>query len=540
MAKKTKEVAVSKAMLPKTKAPIKTKEKKEREIVRAIVKVEPRFPLKTQHTAEQTLDKFTEDALKVYGSYVVEQRAVADFRDGLKPVHRAVMWSLAGLGLRPTEPFKKSARTVGDAIGKYHPHGDSAAYDAMVTITNTVPPFVAGQGGFGSPSTPASAQRYTEAKMSKYSDMFLMDRDYLKVVPYEPNFSNDAEMPVYLPALLPSLFFITNIPAPAYGVKAGNPAFSMKSVADVVIAMLKGKEFSAKKLSDTLQIYHPFGCLDVSKDEEIEQLMATGKGKVTYAPLVQTDIKNRTIYLRSHVPTTLASDESIEKTLNKIAELDGVKAAYNSPGKEDKLAGPFGALAVVECPKNIDEDRFDEICHKIDTMVRTSVTYRLGITIRRKDAPNEFRYLDYVSYLKAWINYRIKLEARLIAYKLEQNEIALHLNEVYLFGINNLQELLKVLPKILQADDPDAKLAKHFKIPVEDAKIILDRKIRQLSKMDADVLKAKIKGFKDEIKQLKAEAKEPGLRAAKDTEARVKAYLKKPDETQPGLPILME
>jgi topoisomerase-4 subunit A len=536
-ATKTKEVVAPKGKALKTTKKVK---KADKEIVRSIVKVEPRFPLKTQDTQAQTLDKFTEGALRVYGSYVVEQRAVADFRDGLKPVHRAVLWSLAGLGLRSNQPFKKSARTVGDAIGKYHPHGDSAAYDAMVTITNTVPPFVDGQGGFGSPSTPASAQRYTEARMSKYADTFLLDPDYLKVVPYEPNFSNDAEIPVYLPALLPSLFFITNIPAPAYGVKAGNPAFSMKSVADVVINMLKGKEYSGKKLSEMLQIYHPFGCLDVSKDSDIVELMETGKGRVTYAPLVETDIKNRTIYLRSHVPTTLASDESIEKTLAKIAEIDGVKAAYNSPGKEDKLAGPFGALAVVECPKNLDEDSFDEICHKVDNILRTSVTYRLGITIRRADAPNEFKYLNYVTYFNAWIKYRVKLEERLIAYKLESNEKALHLNEVYLFGINNLQELLKILPKILVADDPDAKLAKHFKIPVEDAKIILDRKIRQLSKMDADTLKEKIKGFKAEIKTLKAEAKEPGLRAAKDTEARVKAYLKKPDITQPGLPILVE
>ena len=538
MAKKSKEVAVSKAKPLKTTTKVK-KSEKEKEVVRTIVKIEPRFPLKTQDTKAQTLDEFTEGALKVYGSYVVEQRAVADFRDGLKPVHRAVLWSLTGLGLRPTQPFKKSARTVGDAIGKYHPHGDSAAYDAMVTITNTVPPFVDGQGGFGSPSTPASAQRYTEARMSKFADTFLLDPDYLKVVPYEPNFSNDDKIPVYLPALLPSLFFITNIPAPAYGVKAGNPAFSMKSVADVVINMLKGKEYTAKKLCDTLQIYHPFGCIDVSKDEDIEMLMATGKGKVTYAPLVKSDIPKRTLYLQSHVPTTLASEESIGKTLNKIADIDGVKAAYNSPGKKDKNAGPFGALCTIECPKSLDEDRFDEICHKVDNILRSSVTYRLGVTIRRADAPNEFKYLDYVTYFKAWIKYRIKLEERLIAYKLEQNEKQLHLNEVYLFGINNLQELLKVLPKILVADDPDAKLAKHFKIPLEDAKIILDRKIRQLSKMDADTLKEKIKAFKAEIKTLKAEAKEPGLRAAKDTEARVKAYLKKPDMTQPGLPILM-
>jgi DNA gyrase/topoisomerase IV subunit A len=530
---KSKEVAVKKNK-DITKAP-----KQKKEVVTAKEwKLTSKFPMATGETIDQTISEFTAFALKTYGSYVVEQRAVPDFRDGLKPVHRAVLWSMAGLLLRPDKPYKKSARTIGDTIGMYHPHGDSAAYDAMVTITNALPPFVDGQGGFGSPSTPASAQRYTEAKMSRFTNTFLLDPDYLKVVPMEMNFSNDQQIPLYLPALLPSLLFITNIPAPAYGVKCGNPAFSLKSVAKVVVDMLRGKTYTGKKLSDTLEVKHPYGCIDVSKDSDIETLMETGKGNVTYAPLTHTDIPKRTIYLQSHVPMTLASVESINKTLNKIMDIDGVKNAENTPGKKGKNAGPFGALCAVECPKNLDEDRFDEICHKVDGIVKSSVNYRLGITIRRAGTTaNEFRYLNYVDFFTGWIKYRINLEERMIAYKLDYNEKHLHLNEVYLFGISNLKELLKVLPKILMAKDPDVALAKHFKIPVENAKIILDRKIRQLSKMDADALKEKIKGFKDEIKILKADAKDPGSRAARDTEERMKKYMKNPDIAHSGLPI---
>ena len=496
-----------------------------------------RFPLKTESTKAQGLDDYTRDALKIYGSYVVEQRAVADFRDGMKPVHRAVLWSMAGLGLRPAAGHKKSARTVGDAIGKYHPHGDAAAYEAMVTITNTVPPFVDGRGGFGSPDTPASAARYTEAKMSKFSHMFLLDPDYMKVVPYDMNFSNDEKIPLYLPALLPSLLFITNIPAPAYGVKAGNPAFSMATVAKVVIDMLKGKSYTAQKLSDSLKIYHPYGCLDVSNDADIESMMATGAGKVSYAPLTKYDEDKRTIYLQSFVPTTLASTDSIDRSLNKILDIDGVKAAYNSPGKKNKNAGPFGALCEINAQKNTSEERFDEICHAVDNIVKSSVHYRLGVTIRKQDQPNEFRYLDYVSFFEGWIKYRIKLEERLITYKLKSIREQLHLQEVYLYAVENMKELLKILPKALAAKDPEAVLAKALKMPVEDATIILDRKIRQLAAMEAGALKEKIKGLKADIKVLLTEQKNPGERAARDTEARVKAYLKNPDPTQSGLPI---
>lgn len=534
MAAKKKEVAVSKTKELKTK----TKVKKEKEIVRTIVKIEPRYPIAAQNILNQGLDDYTRDALKVYGSYVVEQRAVADFRDGLKPVHRAILWSLTGLGLRPAAAYKKSARTVGDAIGKFHPHGDSAAYDAMVTITNTVPPFVDGQGGFGSPDTPASAARYTEAKMSKFAHMFLLDPDYLKVVPYVPNFSNDEKLPLYLPALLPSLLFITNIPAPAYGVKAGNPAFSLPSVAKVIIDLLKGKTYTAKKLSDTLKIYHPYGCHDISRDEDIETMMGTGAGKVSYAPMTKYDADTRTIYLQSFVPTALASTESIDKTLNKIRDLDGVKNAYNSPGKKDKNAGPFGALCKIAVQKNTSDDRFDEICHSVDNIVKSSVHYRLGVTIRRADAPNEFKYLDYVTYLNAWVKYRIKLEERLIAYKLETIKAQLHLQEVYLFAVKNMKELLEILPKALESKDPDATLAKALKMPVADAAIILERKLRQLAAMEAGALEEKIKGLKGEIKVLEKEQKNPGERAARDTEDRVKSYLKKPDKTKPGLPVI--
>lgn len=497
-----------------------------------------KFPMGTHTTHDVSLADYSREALTTYGSYVVEDRAVPDFRDGLKPVHRAVLWSIAGLGLRPHVGYKKSARAVGEAIGKYHPHGDAACYGAMVTITNTTPPFVAGQGGFGAPDTPASAMRYTEARMSKFTDMFLMDSEYLNVVPYEPNFSNDEKIPLYLPALLPSLFFITSIPAPAYGVRAGHPAFSMGTISKVVIDMLNGKEYTAKKLASTLKINHPFGCIDISKDSDIEEMMASGKGSVAYAPLVHTDEAKRVIYVRSYVPNTLAATESIDRTLAKISNLEGVRSALNTQGKKFKHSGPFGALFTITCQKNLTDEQFDEICHKVDLLVKSSVSYRLGITIRRSgEKANEFKYLDYVAYFKAWVRYRVKLEERLIEYKLEKLLRLLHINEVYLFAVNNLPKLLKALPKALAAKDPADVLAKALKMPLDDANIILDRKVRQLAKLEAGALEQKIKELKAEIKQLKADQKEPGARAARDTADRVKRYLKNPDKTMSGLPV---
>ena len=480
---------------------------------------------------DENLADYTRRALFQYGSYVVEDRAIADYRDGLKPVHRALLWSLSDLGLRPGGAFKKAARTVGDALGKYHPHGDAACYGAMVTIANTVPPAVAGQGNWGDPVAPAAAMRYTEAKMSKFAGSFLLDPDYLEVTPMVDNFSNDMKIPLYLPALLPYMLFNGSVPAPAYGVKCGNPSFSFTSVAKVVCDMLNGKEYSAKKLADTLKVNHEYGCLDVSSDEDFLALMSTGRGKVTYEPQMKIDEKTKTITIQTYVPGGMSNNATITKKLEKIAEWPGVVSASNASSKKNKDAGPWGAAFAIKCRGS--EDQLYELATKIQREVTSAINYSLGVTVRRADASNKFMYLSYVNYFKAWVAYRIKLEIAMLKNKMAKAEKALHLQEVYLWAVDNMDKLLKALPKVLVAADPDAALAKACKIPVDDAKIILDRQVRKLAKLERAGLVAKIKEIKAEIAEYKGGLKEPGKYAANGTAAKVKAYLKSPDDKLP-------
>lgn len=481
------------------------------------------------------LREYTEECLRLYGSYVVEDRAVADFRDGAKPVHRALLWSLHGLSLTPDKGYKKAARTVGDTIGKYHPHGDGAAYGAMVTIANTMPPAVDGQGNWGTPINMAAAQRYTEAKMSKFAHLFMLDSKYLQVVPMVPNFSGDDEIPLYLPALLPYILFNGSVPAPAYGVRAGNPSFSFVSVSKIVIAMLKGKEITAKALAKNLVIDHAYGCENMTEDEDYLEMMKTGKGSITYAPLMAADFKTRKINIRSFVPAGLASKGTIDKTLAKLSNINGVKKVFSQQGKKSKGSGPYGALFVVEVARNVGEDQFMDIVEAVEKQVTNTVSYRLGITIRKAEEANKFKYLSYVTFFQQWIKYRIQLEVKLIKALIAKAERDLYVNQVYLFAVENMDKILKALPKVLTSKDPDSTLAKLLSIPLEDASIILNRKVRQLAKMEADALKEIIKNLKAEIKTLNTELKEPGERAARDTAARVKKYLKKPDLNKSGL-----
>jgi len=486
---------------------------------------------------DQGLDKFTAEALSIYGAYVVEDRAVPDYRDGLKPVHRALLWSLAGLNLRPSSSYKKSARTVGDTIGKYHPHGDSAAYGAMVTIANTMPPAVDGQGNWGTPINPPAAQRYTEARMSKFTNSFMLDRDYLEVVPKVPNFSGDDTIPLFLPSLLPYALFNGNIPAPAYGVRAGNPSFSFRSVAKVVIALLKGKTISSKKLASMLEVQHAWGCDASIERADMEEMVKTGKGSVTYAPLFEEDYDKKTLYIRSFVPSGLSSTVQIDKTLEKISNIDGVRKCYSKQGKKSKGSGPYGALFIIECQKGLGTEDFYDIVEKVEKQTTSKVSYRLGITVRKEDDRNAFHYLGYDKFFSAWIKYRIALELRLVENLLEKAKKELHLQEVYLFAVENMEKLLKVLPKVLVADNPDATLAKAMKMPEADATIILNRQVRKLAKLEAADLKTKIAALRKEIEGLTKDLKDPGARAAKDTQKRVAAYLKNPDKVKSGLTL---
>lgn len=369
----------------------------------------------------------------------------------------------------------------------------------------------------------------TESKLSIFASMFLVDRKYLEVVPMVANYSNDGKIPLYMPALLPYLLYNGSVPAPAYGVKAGNPTFSFESVANTVIHALEGKEIDSKYLQKNLKIEHEYGCDNVTTPEEFKALVETGRGRVTYRGRVSVDVKNRIIIIHTFVPAGFASSATINKTLEKLSLISGVSKAYSNCGLKNKDAGAWGAAYEVKCGR-VSEDRLYEIARDVERQVTNSVSYALGVTIRKESDANEFRYLDYVKYFKAWITYRLKLEVRLNKDLKEKAEREKHILEVYLFAVDNIKKLLAALPKVLASADPDKTLAKTLKMDVDDAKIILDRQVRKLAKLERDDLVKAINKLKADIKQYSANIKDPGTAAALDTKARVSAYLKNLDK----------
>lgn len=480
------------------------------------------------------MDLLADDFLKVYGSYVNQDRAISDLRDGLKPVHRAGLWSAYKLGLKHTAKFRKSAKVVGDVIGSYHPHGDAAAYEAIVGLANTKPNLVRGEGNWGSPVTGFAAMRYTEMRLSLFSDLFLLDPDYLKVVTYVPNFDGTTTMPLHLPALLPTALLIGNVTAPAYGIRAGNPPFALDGLVKVVSAMVlkaegtKSKKPSSNSLAKTLDVEYAYGNECVSSVDEFKELLSAGKGSLKFRPIVEavwdgaTKKDSKKILIRSFSPNFRGA--SAAKKLETIGNMKEVSTAYPNLGKRDKRAGPFGALYIVEPTRGLSEDGFYDLAEKIQKTLTSSESFDLGSTIKSKDNETKFKRSSFGRYLQQWVHYRISLEHRMLSYLIDDIVARIEHQELLLYAVDNRDMLLKLMPKVLASKNPDAVLAKALKKPEEFAKRILDLQLRRLALLERAAIVSKIKELKAALKPLKADQKDPRQRIVNDLKDRVKKY----------------
>lgn len=471
------------------------------------------------------LDEFAAKSLKHYGQYVVMERAVQDLRDGLKPVHRYILWAMKELGLWQNSRFLKSARTVGDVIGKYHPHGDQAAYDSMVTLANTKPKLVQGQGNWGSPVDGAAAMRYTESKIGAFSQVFLLDKDYLKTIPTVDNFDGDFQLPVYLPATLPVLGVIGGAGI-AFGLTTEQPPFALEGIYKLVLAGLRAKHKSDRKLNvgaccKFLEIEYSWGCRMVSGEDEFRELMQVGKGSLKFVPHIEADWDNKVIDIKSYAPG-FRSKASVEKKLVQLNALPNVSRAGDNSGEKNPKAGPFGAYYYVKPNRGVTEDQFFDLAEKVEKTLTGSVSYDLGFTVRSETRDHTFHKTNFPAMFNNWIKYRIDLEHKMIEVLIGEQEKAIDRLELLVFAVDNRVAIIKCL----DSKDPDTTLSRKLKISMEKAKEILNLQVRKLAKLERAPLVAEIKERKATIKKLKADDKDPIPRIIRVTQEQMAAYKK--------------
>ena len=457
---------------------------------------------------KQTLADFTEKAYLDYSMYVILDRALPFIGDGLKPVQRRIVYAMSELGLNAGAKYKKSARTVGDVLGKFHPHGDSACYEAMVLMAQDFSyryPLVDGQGNWGSPDDPKSfaAMRYTESKLSKYAEVLLEELGQ-GTVSWQPNFDGTLEEPKSLPARLPNIL-LNGTTGIAVGMATDVPPHNLREVATACIRLLDEPKSTVEELCTHIQgPDYPTDAEIITPREDLLEMYEKGNGS----------IRARGIYIKEDgdiVITALPHQVSGNKILEQIAQQ---MTAKKLPMLEDirDESDHENPCRLVLVPRSNRVDVEQLMTHLFAT-TDLERTYRVNMNLIGIDGKPSVKNLRAI--LKEWLTYRIQTVRNRLNWRLEKVNKRLHLLDGMLIAYLNLDEVIKI---VRESDKPKPALMKRFKLTELQADYILDTKLRQLARLE----EMKIREEQEELK-----AEKDKLEKLLSSERRLKTLIKK-------------
>ena len=457
---------------------------------------------------QMPLRTFTERAYLNYSMYVIMDRALPFIGDGLKPVQRRIVYAMSELGLNATAKYKKSARTVGDVLGKFHPHGDSACYEAMVLMAQPFSyryPLVDGQGNWGAPDDPKSfaAMRYTESRLSKISEILLSELGQ-GTVDYQPNFDGTLAEPQYLPARLPHIL-LNGTTGIAVGMATDIPPHNINEIADAAVMLLDNPKAG---LDDVLEIVQgpdfPTEAEIISPKSEIRKIYEQGRGS----------IKMRSTWKKEDgeiIISALPHQSSPSKVIAQIAEQ---MTAKKLPMLEDirDEADHENPIRIVLVPRSNRVDTDALMAHLFAT-TDLEKSYRVNMNMIGLDHKPAVKGL--LEILNEWLTFRRTTVTRRLQYRLDKVLSRLHILEGLMIAFLNIDEVIDI---IRNEDDPKAELMARFNLSDEQADAILNLRLRHLAKLEENQLKAE----QDEL-----EKERLNLEAILGSERRLNTLIKK-------------
>lgn len=464
-----------------------------------------------------------------YGIAVLEDRALADFRDGQMPVTRRNAFSAYDMGIRSTGRFAKAARIVGDAIGRFHPHGDSSIYNALVKMVNgnSVIALFQGEGNWGNMSDPGNAaMRYTECRLSKFSDEVLFNKFYTPVMEKAPNYDGSFEEPLLLPAVLPVVLMNGS-----YGIAPGAvsaiPSFTTSSVIKLLRLLYSGTELSDKLMYKTLEFTTLYGGIEVepkTKEAKAERMnvFRTTTGRVQMKSKIKWHEESRTLTVTAFanvgsltVKAAKTDDDKKGKKpkkglLDKLMDIEGVDAARDDSGTADRYATVTIIINKKATPKMV-ETILKYIKRKL---LRSSENYVLNFTERymKEDgqASAHVRAMSLVTMMEAWLKWRVKLERAACQYWMDEAKKRIRELELKILAVDNKELIIRALnDKKRDMDQLEEWLAAQLKITKAEAAFIFNMKVRQLRALEKDALVAKKKEEEALYKTLAQRQKTP-------------------------------
>ena len=457
---------------------------------------------------QMPLRTFTERAYLNYSMYVIMDRALPFIGDGLKPVQRRIVYAMSELGLNATAKYKKSARTVGDVLGKFHPHGDSACYEAMVLMAQPFSyryPLVDGQGNWGAPDDPKSfaAMRYTESRLSKISEILLSELGQ-GTVDYQPNFDGTLAEPQYLPARLPHIL-LNGTTGIAVGMATDIPPHNINEIADAAVMLLDNPKAG---LDDVLEIVQgpdfPTEAEIISPKSEIRKIYEQGRGSIKMRATWKKEDGEIIISALPHQssPSKIIAQIAEQMTAKKLPMLEDIRdeADHENP------------IRIVLVPRSNRVDTDALMAHLFAT-TDLEKSYRVNMNMIGLDHKPAVKGL--LEILNEWLTFRRTTVTRRLQYRLDKVLSRLHILEGLMIAFLNIDEVIEI---IRHEDDPKAELMTRFNLSDEQANAILNLRLRHLAKLEENQLKAE----QDEL-----EKERLNLEAILGSERRLNTLIKK-------------
>ncbi|WP_061237411.1 DNA topoisomerase IV subunit A [Ectopseudomonas composti] len=464
--------------------------------------------LSLEGVERRSLADFTEQAYLNYSMYVIMDRALPHIGDGLKPVQRRIIYAMSELGLDADSKHKKSARTVGDVLGKFHPHGDSACYEAMVLMAQ---PFsyrytlVDGQGNWGAPDDPKSfaAMRYTEARLSRYSEVLLTELGQ-GTVDWVPNFDGTMNEPATLPARLPNLL-LNGTTGIAVGMATDVPPHNLREVASACVRLLDEPGATVEQLCEHIQgPDFPTEAEVITPKADLLKIYETGRGSVRMRAVYRVEDGDIVV-------TALPHQVSGAKVLEQIAgQMQAKKLPMVADLRDESDHENPTRIVIIPRSNRVDAD---ELMTHLFATTDLESSYRVNTNVIGLDGKPQVK--DLRTLLSEWLVYRVGTVRRRLQFRLDKVEKRLHLLEGLLIAFLNLDEVIRI---IRSEDSPKPVLMETFGLTDVQADYILDTRLRQLARLE----EMKIRGEQDDL----AKEREK-LLALLGSEAKLKKLVRK-------------
>ncbi|HFF1655202.1 TPA: DNA topoisomerase IV subunit A [Providencia rettgeri] len=454
------------------------------------------------------LHAFTESAYLNYSMYVIMDRALPFIGDGLKPVQRRIVYAMSELGLSNSAKYKKSARTVGDVLGKYHPHGDSACYEAMVLMAQPFSyryPLVDGQGNWGAPDDPKSfaAMRYTESRLSKYAEVLLSELGH-GTVDWVPNFDGTMNEPKMLPARLPNIL-LNGTTGIAVGMATDIPPHNAREVAEALVALLEKPTLNLDEIMGYIPgPDFPTEAEIISSREDIRKIYQNGRGSVRMRAVWEKEDGNAVI-------TALPHQVSGAKVLEQIAsQMRAKKLPMVEDLRDESDHENPTRLVIVPRSNRVD---LEQVMTHLFATTDLERSYRVNLNMIGLD--NRPAVKGLVEILTEWITYRRQTVRNRLNHRLDKVLRRLHILDGLLIAYLNIDEVIEI---IRTEDEPKPVLMSRFNISDTQAEAILELKLRHLAKLE----EMKIRGEQDELAKERDE-----LQAILGSERRLNTLIRK-------------